>query len=567
MRIIDQMQFAGEDVRTRKFLLPVSVVSTSGCVRSADELLVRKSMQIGLNEPSCAVLENKDDGENASILLDFGRELHGGIRLMAFKIQGTDNPLMQITFGESVGEAESRLGEKGAVNAHSARQFTVPVPEYSDQEWGQTGFRFVRLELLSKNTIVMLKSAMAVFVFRDYPYLGSFDSSDPVLNLIYDTAAYTCHLNLQNMVWDGIKRDRLVWIGDMMTECLTIRDVFGAIPLVEESLEFVKDQTPLPGWMNDLPSYSLWWLMIVREWYLTSGSESFLQAQKEYVLVLLDQICGLVSKDGTDRLPSYFFDWPTHGTQAEKSGVRCLLRMALESGAELAEYYKAEERTRRCRECRRSLDKQTEYADGEKQILAFMGLTGVMELSEAALRITENGTSGFSTFLLYYLLRAVAEGDSTETALSLLKEYLLGMLEKGATTFWEDFDSSWAEHSGCVTDTPSRERPDIHGDFGMFCYKGYRHSLCHGWASGAVAFLTEYVLGVRILSPGCRRLLIRPQLCGLEHVSGSFPTPYGVVEIFHRLNPAGEILSRIKAPDGVEIVCKNCKRISEDETQ
>lgn len=61
--------------------------------------------------------------------------------------------------------------------------------------------------------------------------------------------------------------------------------------------------------------------------------------------------------------------------------------------------------------------------------------------------------------------------------------------------------------------------------------------------------------------------MIRPQLCGLEYVSGSFPTPYGVVEISHRLNPAGEILSRIKAPDGVEIVCENCKRISEDETQ
>lgn len=567
MGIIHQMQFVGEDTRVRKFLLPVSVVSTSGCVRGAERLLVPKSRQIGLNETDCTVLENKGDGEHASILLDFGRELHGGARLLVFEIRGADDPLVRLTFGESVGEAESSIGEKGAVNAHSARQFTVPAPQYSDQEWGQTGFRYLRIELLSENTTLLLKSALAVFIYRDYPYLGGFASGDPELDRIYDTAAYTCHLNLQNMVWDGIKRDRLVWIGDMMPECLTIRDVFGGIPLVEESLDFVREQTPLPDWMNTLPSYSLWWLMIIWEWYFTTGSEAFLQRQRDYALPLLDQVCDLVNEDGTDRMPSYFFDWPTHDTPSEKTGVRCLLRMALESGESLARHYGDTVRADRCRSCRDALDRQEELGSDAKQILAFMGLTGVMELSEAAARITENGAAGFSTFLLYYLLRAVAEGAGTGTALALMKEYLSGMLEKGATTFWEDFDPSWAEESGRVTESPLQGKPDIHGDFGAFCYKGYRHSLCHGWASGAVAFLTEYVLGVRILSPGCRRLLIRPQLCGLEQVSGSFPTPYGVVEISHRRGPAGEILSRIKAPDGVEIVCENCKRMSEDEAQ
>ena len=71
------------------------------------------------------------------------------------------------------------------------------------------------------------------------------------------------------------------------------------------------------------------------------------------------------------------------------------------------------------------------------------------------------------------------------------------MLEKGATTFWEDFDTDWMNGRGNLDDFPQSGKKDIHGDFGRFCYKGYRHSLCHGWASGVVAFLFEEIAGIR----------------------------------------------------------------------
>ena len=36
-------------------------------------------------------------------------------------------------------------------------------------------------------------------------------------------------LNMQDCLWDGIKRDRLVWIGDMHPETMSILAVFGAV--------------------------------------------------------------------------------------------------------------------------------------------------------------------------------------------------------------------------------------------------------------------------------------------------------------------------------------------------
>ena len=52
--------------------------------------------------------------------------------------------------------------------------------------------------------------------------------ADALLNRIIDTAAYTLKLNLQNgYIWDGIKRDRLVWSGDLHQEILLSMYLYG----------------------------------------------------------------------------------------------------------------------------------------------------------------------------------------------------------------------------------------------------------------------------------------------------------------------------------------------------
>lgn len=58
------------------------------------------------------------------------------------------------------------------------------------------------------------------------------------------------------------------------------------------------------------------------------------------------------------------------------------------------------------------------------------------------------------------------------------------MLDMGATTFWEDFDMDWMENAARIDQIVPAGKKDIHGDYGAYCYRGFRHSLCHGWASG-----------------------------------------------------------------------------------
>ena len=53
-----------------------------------------------------------------------------------------------------------------------------------------------------------------------------------------------------------------------------------------------------------------------------------------------------------------------------------------------------------------------------------------------------------------------------------------------------------------------------------------------------------------MLEPGCRRVEVKPDLCGLDYIKGSYPTPFGKIEVY--ADKDGKV--EITAPDGVEIV-------------
>lgn len=147
----------------------------------------------------------------------------------------------------------------------------------------------------------------------------------------------------------------------------------------------------------------------------------------------------------------------------------------------------------------------------------------------------------------------MALADNYSGALDIIRSYWGAMLDMGATTFWEDFNLDWLPNAAPIDELVPEGKKDIHGDFGAYCYKGFRHSLCHGWASGPTSWLTEYVLGVQVMEPGCRVLRIVPHLADLDWVEGTFPTPKGIVKIRHEKQPDGSISSKIEAPEGIVI--------------
>ena len=151
------------------------------------------------------------------------------------------------------------------------------------------------------------------------------------------------------------------------------------------------------------------------------------------------------------------------------------------------------------------------------------------------------------------MLRAMALAGNYQGALDVIRTYWGAMLDVGATTFWEDFNMEWLPDAGRIDELVPAGKKDIHGNYGAYCYQGFRHSLCHGWASGPTSWLSEYVLGVQVVEPGCRTVRIIPHLGDLEWVEGTFPTPYGVIEIRHEKGADGRVISHINAPEEIRV--------------
>ena len=541
------------DERVRETLFPTRIVKLFGKVTNAEALLKEKPLQVNLNEPDCTVLENTEDGESAGVLLDFGREINGAARIITVSSYSNKPALTHITYGESAAEALSEIGYKNATNDHSVRDTDIFLPTFSDMTFNETGFRFLFIRLKGKDAKLSLKAVTAVSVYRDIPSLGSFCCDNEILNKIYDTAAYTCKLCLQNYIWDGIKRDRLVWVGDMHPEMLTVRTVFGNIPLMAQTLDFIRNATPLPGWMNNMPTYSMWWMIIVRDWYFYTGDNVFLENNREYIISLSKQICSVVSDDGSDSIGFYFLDWPTRDTEDGKYGSRALLVLALNAAAELSRYCNATNTADLC-DKKAEILKNCEWSScGAKQTVAMIALAGCCDEIKAAEEILEGSATGFSTFMSYYLLKAASKADITKT-LSALEEYYGAMLKLGATTFWEDFNIEWAKDASPIDEIPEDGKSDVHGDNGAFCYKGFRHSLCHGWSSAPTAFLAEEVLGIHIISAGCKKVEIKPNLGNLNWAKGTYPTPYGIISVECKRLENGEIHTKWTAPEEIEVI-------------
>lgn len=555
---------AEADPLDRIYLSPKRIVwmydGDGKLIKDASVLLERGSGQADMaSTPKCMMMSTEN--EKPSIILDYGKELHGGIQLVMGGSSSRTPSLVRIRFGESIGEVNSQtLNTEWKVgfstDDHAKRDIIIEIPRSGSIEIGNTGFRFVRLDLLENNRRITIKEARAILRIRNIPYLGSFRSNDERLNRIWMTAAYTVHLNMQEYLWDGIKRDRCVWLGDMHPEVMTISHVFGTNEVVPNSLDLTCQQFPLPQWMNGMSAYSFWYLIIHKEWYKHHGDLNFLKKHKEYIVGLIHLISSHIEDNGDETFGAKFLDWPSSpNTAGVEAGYRALLVWALKDAIELCRILDEPEAIKVCERGIACINKKIKDPNGLKQAAALMAIAGTMDAQKACEDIVSvGGAKGFSTFYGYYMLQAQALAGEYQEAMDVIRTYWGGMLDMGATSFWEDFNLDWMENATRLDEMPVPGKKDIHGDFGDYCYPGYRHSFCHGWSSGPAAWLSEHVLGVQVLEPGCKKVKIKPNLCDLEWVEGSFPTPYGEIEISHRKGANGKIVTNVKAPKQVKII-------------
>lgn len=84
-------------------------------------------------------------------------------------------------------------------------------------------------------------------------------------------------------------------------------------------------------------------------------------------------------------------------------------------------------------------------------------------------------------YFKFYELDVLCRKGYLAEVLQMIREYWGGMLERGAVTFWEEYDP----------EVPDDQQYDMYGDrFGK--------SLCHAWAASPIYLLAKYFVGLQI---------------------------------------------------------------------
>ncbi|MCC2671123.1 MAG: glycoside hydrolase family 78, partial [Armatimonadetes bacterium] len=226
--------------------------------------------------------------------------------------------------------------------------------------------------------------------------------------------------------------------------------------------------------------------------------------------------------------------------------------LSLQAGAELCEILREPEHAARAAAASKRAAAFRRAPSPSKQANALLVLAGTANAAETNRSIlSRDPNNGLSTFYGYYILQARAQAGDYQGCLDLIRTYWGGMLDRGATTFWEGFELDWTKGSSRIDELPQAGQKDLHADFGDYCYVGLRHSLCHGWAAGPTAWLSEHVLGIAPEKPGFESIRVTPHLGDLQWAEGAVPTPHGLLRVRHE-KKGGKVSTEIDAPSDVK---------------
>jgi len=486
---------------------------------------------------------------DAVTIVDFGEELVGHLTVRS------DAPL-RLTLGPGESEPEARDFDDRTENP-------LRVAALFDQGTWRDARRAALRHVAVRNDSGLpatFELGLDAFEVAIEPR-GAFRCADVLLDEIYRTARRTVLRCTHDYIEDGPKRDRLLWLGDLAATA----DVFGLTigdlrPLRRSLLLAASAQLrsgALPGvgpHPNDLvlADYVPQWILSARAYALHSGdletAALVMPTVRRALQFLLERVGpdGLVGpEEETDWW--VFLDWNRRepfGAPVEKRGYVTVLSLmtaaALRAGADLARWLGRDAEADVFRgHAALMLERTLERAwhddipaivdwvrGGERTrhvsrfttawaLLQGVGdahqRTAMAEILANAAGRAEPTTTGYGQT---YNVAALFEAGHPDAALALVRRYWGGMLDRGATTFWESFD-------------PDEDRAtelDLYGRrFGV--------SLCHGWSGAVAATLATHVLGVHVTHPGASHVDLRPRLGSLAWAEGTVPTAKGLLEL------------------------------------
>ncbi|MBO4217054.1 MAG: alpha-rhamnosidase [Clostridia bacterium] len=461
---------------------------------------------------------------NGGTLFDFGNEFFG--KLVFENVSSSDG--CTAVCGESREEAS---------DPENAVVYVKVKPDGGSYTSESVAFRYVSVpSSLGKYDL------SADFEYLPVDDVGYFRSDNELINRIWDVADYTLHLNSREGFFDGIKRDRWVWSGDAYQSYSVNYYLMNDRDIVRRTQRILRGTSPMMRHINTIPDYTFYWISANWEYYYYTGDRDFIKSVYPLMLSAMEFAMGRLDEDGLyEKRPGdwVFIDWAT--TFDRDSGPVCaeqmLLCRAYGCMAKTAELLSDGENAAKFSALEKDLcekinelywdDGKHAFADDWKtgnrnvtrhaNIFALLfGLTSDGRKAEIIENVIKNpDVPAISTpYFEFFELDAMCGIGDVDFMTDMLKSYWGGMIEKGATTFWESY-------------LPEQSRVENYAMYG----RPYGKSLCHAWGSSPIYLIGKYVLGVRPTSPGYAAYEVVPNASAFKRFEGKVPAGNGVVSV------------------------------------
>lgn len=453
---------------------------------------------------------------SGGFLYDFGKETFGSVVLEGLKDDGI------VYYGESKEEALS--GYNGVLWEKVVPQKTITLT--------QRAFRYI--------FIAAKTPPQNLYVFYEYiPYenVGDFSCDDVSVKRIFDVCAYTFRLCSREFYLDGVKRDRWVWAGDAYQSFMINRYFCADDEIIKRTIIALLGKPPYFQNINTINDYSMYLIISVYDYWFSTDDGDFVRRiynrLKDLFLFILSRLDenGFVCQAPGDWI---FIDWG----EMDKEGPICseqillyktikvMRKLALVAGDGVS--FIPDEEALRDKIYKFFYKKELGgFIDGyvsgknalhrQQNIFAILYDFATKDEQKTILNkilLNERITPIKTPYFKFYELLAVCKAGRVDIAQKMLNSYWSGMLQEGATTFWEEYDEN------------------IKGieKYAMYGYP-FDKSLCHAWGSGPIRILGEYIAGVRITSVGGKTFEVRPNPGIYRGFTAVVPIGGGMVEV------------------------------------
>ena len=420
--------------------------------------------------PCCKLIPERLENS----LYDVGREVLGYVCI-------NNAPEAELYVGESIPEAENRNPEDFeqrldlVCQANKTLRSAVPL-----------AFRYISLEH-AENADVFVEAIYTPLELKKH-----FSCGDEELDAIWERSVYTLHLCTHYFMIDGIKRDRLPWAGDLAVSLLGMTESFCEAAPIRDTLAILGSAGVKNVHINGITDYTLWYLINFDLYETHFNDVEFLR--QEYFRILETAKILLSQRLENGLLPVtgwVLIDW----VEGDKNcALQIMFFMALKALEKLsrrmnddihaAEWSsiaeKLQETIRRdFYDAKSGLFRCSPNSDEFLRHQNFLAVNTIATPEEsirmAEKLLTKELPAVGTPYMKAFEIMALDRAGFKQEALEEIRKYWGGMMNAGATTFFE----AYGEGKSGKGLYDFYDRP-----FGL--------SLCHAWSS-APAFLLPMI--------------------------------------------------------------------------